>query len=426
MKKNFARTYYPPFLLFAFLLFINAKQICYAQNVTSPYSILGIGDIDTKDNGRYFASGSAALARRDINAYNFSNPASLTALPLKVMHFDIAMRGRFSKYYYPDTDTALGVPSQDYVVKRISLAFKVNQKTAIAVGLKPYTSVNYKYLQQQAILDGNTSYFKQIDGSGGINQFYFSIGKTIGKRFSAGFTASWLFGSLQRNTQYISSAVSLDITKNETDFYTAAMLQGGLQYYSINGKYWKHQVGLTASVATNLRGELTTEYYETSNSILKTIVEKNRTFRLPVSAGLGYSAVNNDRLILSAEANVYFWKYQSVSYPNSYTYPSLRASLGLEYSFKYDRTSIEKSYISAGFSMENSYIRIKNNNLWDKAFSFGAGKTLSRNLSLYTGIEIGSKGNKTLDQIREPYTQFIIGLTLKDIWSGSKFYKRYD
>jgi hypothetical protein len=42
------------------LSFLSGK----AQNVTSPYSILGIGDVDTRDYGRFFGSGSASLARR--------------------------------------------------------------------------------------------------------------------------------------------------------------------------------------------------------------------------------------------------------------------------------------------------------------------------------------------------------------------------
>ena len=61
----------------------------HAQNVSSPYSILGIGDVDTKDFGRYFSSGDASIARRDPSSYNFSNPASLTSLPYKVVNFDI-------------------------------------------------------------------------------------------------------------------------------------------------------------------------------------------------------------------------------------------------------------------------------------------------------------------------------------------------
>jgi hypothetical protein len=397
-----------------------------AQNVTSPYSILGIGDIDTKDFGRYFISGNASLARRDPYAYNFSNPASLTALPYKLMHFDLALRGRNSAYRYPDADTAIGIPSTDFVVKRISMAFRVDEKTGFAFGLRPYSSVNYSYLQNNTILDGNTSYFKAVEGDGGINQVYFSVGRALNERISAGITASWLFGSLQRTTQYISPAIALNILKTEIDFYNGATIQGGLQYYSLPGKKWRHQAGITSSVSTGLRGELTTEYAEGTGSVKKEI-ETGRRFKLPVNIGVGYSAVMRDKFALSIDANYNSWQYQKVNYAASYTSPALRVSAGLEYSFKNkDRNNTyERSFVGVGFSAENSYVRIRNNPLRDYSISFGGGKNISRYISFSTGIELGTRGDKSLNQIRETYTQYIVGLTLKNIWIGSKF-KRYD
>ncbi|MEI9958396.1 MAG: hypothetical protein WDM90_19300 [Ferruginibacter sp.] len=58
-----------------------------AQNVSSPYSILGIGDIESDDYGRYSASGSAAVPGGNPGYYNFSNPASLTGNTLQNHQF---------------------------------------------------------------------------------------------------------------------------------------------------------------------------------------------------------------------------------------------------------------------------------------------------------------------------------------------------
>ena len=66
------------------------------KKITPPYSILCIGDVETKDFGRYFITGNTAGARRDAGSYNNGNPAALTALPYKTMHFDLAFRGRSS------------------------------------------------------------------------------------------------------------------------------------------------------------------------------------------------------------------------------------------------------------------------------------------------------------------------------------------
>ena len=119
-------------------------QKAQAQNVTSPYSILGVGDIDTRTFDRYAVSGSTGISRRNATSYNFSNPASLTGLSPKVMNFDITGSGRFSTFKSPVEDT-LSAISKDFVIKQVSMAFRNSAKTAFAFGLRPYSSVNYKY-----------------------------------------------------------------------------------------------------------------------------------------------------------------------------------------------------------------------------------------------------------------------------------------
>jgi hypothetical protein len=415
---------YTRLIILSILLLVKIQSLV-AQNITSPYSILGIGDVDTKDYGRYSASGNASVARRDAASYNFSNPASLTSLPYKTLHFDIAVRGRSSNFLSPG-ETVPTAKSKDFIIRRASLAFRVTEKTGIAFGLRPYSTMNYKYQQDKVILDGNRTYNKDIDGSGGINQVYFSTGKTLSKRISAGITASWLFGSLQKTTEYAISTASLDIVKQETDFYYGGLFQGGLQYYSLKGKKWRHQFGLVGSISTNLTGELTREYSD-GGVIIKEELQTGRKFKLPVTLGIGYSAVNKDKLTLSVEANYYKWKYQKVDYSNSYTYPSLRLSAGLDYSFKktQGKNEYERSFIGLGINVENSYVRIKNQKLWDYSLTLGGGINISRHISIYTGIEFGTKGDKKANQIRENYTQYILGITLKDVWIGTKRFGRF-
>jgi len=229
------------FTLCCFVLVLSIKVT--AQNVSSPYSILGIGDIENNDYGRYSASGSAAVSRREAGFYNFSNPASLTIMPYKAINLDFGLRGRISKFKLPGADT-LTQPTKDFIIKRVTLAFKVTPKIAFAFGLKPYSSANYKYVTSTALNDGNTDLIKYADGSGGIYQSYFSLAKEYGKHLSVGGTASWLFGSMSNTTEYYNSLIGLDVIRTEDKFYNAAGIQGAIlqqagkrmdAHYRING-----------------------------------------------------------------------------------------------------------------------------------------------------------------------------------------------
>jgi len=413
--------------LFSVIMLLFIYVITFSQDVTSPYSILGIGDIDIKEYGRYFSSGGTSIARRTMNGYNSSNPASLTALPLKTMNYDFNFKGVNARYTYPTSDTSVGIPSNDISIRRLALAFKINDKTALAAGIKPYSTVNYRFMEENVILDGNSSYRKLIDGSGGINQFYVSLGKTVNKHVSIGVTASWLFGSIMRTTDYFSQSLFLNIQKKETNFYTGAQIQGGLQYYSNPKRKWVHHIGFTSSISTNLNGEYVREYTETGEIVEKEIL-RGKSFKLPITIGIGYSITKNEALTFSMDANYHNWSYQKVDYTASYTNPNLNISTGIEYSFKqkFNGAFIEKSYLSAGLSYENHYIRIRNNNLSQYAFYLGGGTSISRNIFFNGALSFGTKGDKALGQIKENFTQYTIGFTLRDIWLGPKYTRRYD
>lgn len=408
-------------LPFALILF-NADST--AQNVTSPYSILGIGDIETKDFGRYFGMGSTSIAMRSGTTYNFTNPASLTALDPKVMNFDLMMRGRSSKFAQPGVDT-LTSTSKDFAIRRISIAYKPEKKWAFAVGLRPYSTVNYLLNASDKLGDYTTEISKSVEGTGGFYQFYLSNGYALTKNFSAGLTMSYIFGAIQTQTSYTAQAIGLNITRDENTSMQTPLFTGGLQYSGKISKHVSQQIGVTVTAPAKLNGNLTTTY-TTSDSIVSTGDNPSRHLNLPLQLGVGYALVLKN-LTVSADYNIYNWKKQKVDYPNSYTDKASRFSAGVEYSFK-QRTGMqmkEKYYLQAGFSYEINYLHIQNKSLNDYSYSFGFGNNVSRMLSYNLGLEFGTKGSTKYNQIKENYTQFVIGISLKDFWFNAAKYGKY-
>ncbi len=396
-----------------------------AQNVSSPYSILGIGDIETNDFGRFASSGSAAVSRREPGSYNFSNPASLTAIPYKTINFDFGFRGKVSQFKLVGADT-LTAASKDFIIKRATIAFKVTEKTALAFGLKPFSTVNFQYVASSLVSDGNTNYVKYTEGTGGINQVYFSLAKELKSRLSAGITTSWLFGSVQNNIDYFNPYISLDIIRKETNFYNAAALQAGLQYYTAPEKKWRHTLGITATAYTNLKGQKTTEYYE-SGVVINTPEPEDISFKMPITISGGYSIANQKGLSFHLQGDYNNWKTTSLNYKNTYIKDAYGLHAGVEYSVKKTKSNYtwENYYLAAGAKMEQSYIVLGGNSLTDYAITLGGGKNVSRFLSFNGGLEIGKRGSSSLSQIQENYYQFNIGLTVKDIWFGTKKLGRF-
>lgn len=408
--------------IMAFTFCLAAITTVNGQNVTSPYSTLGIGDVDTKSTGRYSISGSSSVSRRNANTYNDANPASLTSLALKVINFDLLGRGRVSTFQAGQTDT-ISAASKDFVIRNVSMAFRPHNRTGFAFGIKPYSSVNYKYLLPDAVYNSQLNgYTRSVEGTGGINQVYGSFGYAFSKKFSAGVTASYLFGSTQKNTAYFDPSVSLDIQKEEYRFYSGGKVLAGLQYYTSPIHRWQHTVGVTASVGTDLKGYDKTEYISADSTFLQKS-NGSAIFSIPAGTSLGYTASNKQGLSLSAEANYYYWPKQQINYSNSYTSPSLRLSAGWEYTkiakYFFDDAYYEKYYLGMGIVAQNSYYHLNGNKIWDYAVTMGGGYNISGSLYLHSGIELGYKGQNSLGQIRERYTQFTLGLTIRSLWYRS-------
>ena len=103
-----------------------------------------------------------------------------------------------------------------------------------------------------------------------------------------------------------------------------------------------------------------------------------------------------------------------------------------DYRFEYSKKvtnskyTQEKFYLAMGVKMEQSYLVLNNNHLNDYAVTLGAGKNVSRFLSLHAGFDAGRRGSKSLNQIQENYYQFTIGFTLKAIWFGTRKTGRFN
>ncbi|MFT3904634.1 MAG: hypothetical protein QM727_15790 [Niabella sp.] len=411
--------------IFAYIIFSIAALPAISQNVSSPYSILGIGDIESSEFGRYGSTGGNSLGKRDALYYNHSNPASLTGFAPKTVVFDFSTRGRFSQFKEPGKDTFSQV-SKDLVIKQIALAFRGGKNTAFAFGLRPFSSVNYKYESLTGITDGPATLQKNVEGNGGMNQAFLSVAQALGKRFSAGVTGSWLFGSMQRTTSYYNPDINVDITKDEDRFYNGASALLGLQYHPRAGKKWAHTIGATGGIYTELTGSNHIDYIQSGLSIADAKVDEDAPkYKMPVTAALGYTATNKNGFSMSAQGSYQKWPKQKLAFINSYTSDAFRLGAGAEYSKRVSQgnLSYEKYHVGVGAKMERSYMLINQQHLEDYSVTLGGSYNVSWMLSINAGLEAGKRGiNSNKKLIQENYYQFYVGFTVRDFWFSTRKY----
>jgi hypothetical protein len=408
-------------LAIAFLLTYTANT----QTVSTPYSIVGVGDVETRSNDKYSGMASASTALASPYFFNTTNPAALAAMPKHFVLFEVEGKGRRSTFTNLSTDSTAS-SSSDFAVKRLALAFKATNRFAFSFGLKPYSSVNYSFSSVAYLSSQSDAYLRTVDGSGGLQQAYFGNAIQLTKNFSLGYNVSYLFGSLNQQVNYYSPTLDLDVTKNNNSYLHNVLFQVGAQYHSKADNNFQQHVGATVTFPTLLTQE--NSYIVQEGTTDATAEQKTGTtkFQVPLKASFGYGVTINKKLTISADYNFQNWRSSVASISGTNIGSAYRTALGGEYVFSKSNgfVTYEKYYLQSGIFYEKNYWKVGTHQLEDYGFTLGGGVNIGR-LNFFGAYELGQRGKLSLKQIPEKYSQITLGITFKDLWEKSKF-SRYD
>lgn len=204
------------------LIFSSFFSTSRAQNMTSsPYSMFGIGTLETGTYGLNASMGGVAYGMRGGNLLNNDNPASLTALDSSRLVADISAFASLELY----DSKKQGTSSFTGNFGRIALGARLFKPWFMAVGIVPYSSVGYSFESDQP-LEGtpSTMVTSSFDGSGGLSKLYLSNAFRITRHWSVGVNLSYIFGNvLQTETQ---DGMYVEEKMSGNSFYA----DGGIQY----------------------------------------------------------------------------------------------------------------------------------------------------------------------------------------------------
>ncbi|MDP4283804.1 MAG: hypothetical protein Q8891_05235 [Bacteroidota bacterium] len=404
------------------LIFFSVKTI--AQNVSSPYSIIGIGDIESSYFNRTSGMANTGIAYRNGQHIILNNPASLSDLQNQLFLVELSSRAKFATY--SGTSINGNLSGKDFSVERLSLGIRIKKWWGSSVGLMPFSTSNYSFSGTKYLQGTNTSLPVEYQGSGGVNRYYFANGFKITKNLSVGINTSFLGGSLTQNDSLFSPDLTTDLITTKNIYIRNWYFEYGLQYHIPISKKWEADFGATYAHKTGLRAEYSALVMDTNGDTLSNRVTKNDYFTLPNSTGFGISITKDKKISFLADYRFQDWTSLNMKGINYSLVNSSRYSAGIDYSRikEYSGVLYETFNLQAGVFYHKSYLKIGNDQINDRGFTLGAGVNSKRSLFGYHfAFEYGVRGTQT-SPVKENYTGITISISYKDFWNtkGKKYF----
>jgi hypothetical protein len=444
MSKHFSA------ILFCLIAYSGFAQ----QNVSSPYSRYGLGDLTNTSFAHYTGMGSANIALADSFLLNISNPASLSFIRKHQPIFDIGISGQF----ITNRSTTESAGSSAMGLKNIALGFPINNRWGFAFGILPYSNVGYNVvnvINEPGI--GDVTY--TFTGSGGLNKVFMSHAfKIVNKPnniLSIGATANYLFGNIYRERKAVyPAALGLLHTKvRHNTIVSDFLFEAGLIYKTKVGEKSWFQTGLTYGFGSEVfaRQEVLAysfRFTETESLVdtIQYIDTTNGYLNLPRRIGYGMSYViikpgpnkENRRFIFSAQYELQDWAKYTEVFGENVVSDSLRNSSGFAFGFAFTPYTnplidLTKSNLfdimtyRVGFRYNNTYLQLNETPLSQYGISFGVTIPLihsSSMSSLNLGFEFGKRGTTENNLLMEDYFQFNVGFSVCPGRNDGWFYKR--
>jgi hypothetical protein len=403
-----------------------------AQNNFSPYSQMGIGDIEDGFYNRTTGLGNTGIAYRSNRYLINNNPASFSGLANQYFTMETGIRGSFIDY--------AGIPvapsstqSADITFRRLAMGVKLTKNWGSSIGLVPFSTQNFEFNVPYYIQGSNSEVANHYySGHGSVNKVYWANGYEFFHHLSIGVDAGYIFGQLNQKDilQNESTGASLASTTNNVNLQNLYITYG-MQLYGKIGKHWQYSIGGTYSqkaalLASNNKIVLGTD---TTNPLQNEQLSNGYLY-LPNSYGAGISISHNDKYTWLADYRYQDWNgvQRSNSYPGQdYSIVSSeRGSLGFEVSQKrnFYNNKIELSYFQSGVYYGNSYLQINGQQIKDMGVTIGFGANSLKSPLAYDIIfQYGIKGTTKNNLIRENYANITFVINYGSVWytKGKKF-----
>jgi hypothetical protein len=402
--------------LFAIYILLTIQGALFAQEKNHlPYSIFGIGEINSKGFTRNMAMGRSGIALSSGRYLNNLNPASYHSIDSISFFFDFGFSADFVKYKTAADPVQHGY---DGNVQNVAMGFRITPHWAASIGLAPYSTVGYKITTEKYI-EGTTETFEaEMKGNGGLNQFYLHNSYVLFNRLSLGVNLTYLFGSIKLIETDRYSRFSDEILTKQTSYLNKVYADFGFQYFFPVKKNLKITLGGVFGNSHKLNFKKEISIIE-NGSLVEENLTSEGSFDFPMYIGGGIAVQYKNKLIITSDYLFHDWSGTPSDNPN-YSYVSYSTfKFGIEYiPGQVDQLGYfgNVSY-RAGYYYEGSYLEINKTSITNNGISFGLGFPFMQNrTSINVAYNLGVHGTINNNLIKETYNSFMLSLTLHDWW----------
>lgn len=402
----------------------------YAQNSSSVYTALGIGEFNYSGLSHNQAMGGLGISYGTGWHANVVNPALSTRNT--IFNFQAAFNYDRSNVANGEESTLVDGGGLSYIA--LSLPFKPGKFTS-GIGLSQVTSVNYNLQVSSQVDNSDLTANNFLTGDGGISEAYLSFGYLLAKNLSIGFHGSYLFGSSIRNNQLLVFNENNSEVGNPSEYYERLTVSDvgfkvGAHYQlkvadksnlhfgaiyqrlgEVNGTGFAKLAGIGQASDPDSDGDLI------ANNVKGSIY-------IPELYGFGVSYEKMNKFAVGLEG-----QYQDFSeFRNFFGDPlNLQATqkVGLGFQIVPDYLNFDNIFKRATYRFGLEYQRtpyvLNQTEVTDIGINFGTSIPVNQLSLINFAFKAGRRGTLDNGLIRETYVNFTLGLSLND---NSWFYKR--
>ncbi|MEA5426451.1 hypothetical protein [Arcicella lustrica] len=413
--KSFSRL----FIAVSCLLAFHSIQ---AQETNSPFSFLGIGEVYNGGTAVNSMSGGLGVASSNGIYVNTLNPAMLARNRYTVFEMGVNTEIKAMQDSRQRSNTYNGT------LGPVILALPASPRWTLALGLMPYSTVNYKTLTSRKLnVVGTDSTILTYNGEGGLNKAIISNGVRVSKNMYVGLETSYLFGVINRDitTQNLSDGQNYQVKSFNRSNYSSVHFKLGYAWRPKISKEYFLNIGATAELSQNigiknLKGFNT---YDASGITLinaDTLSNPNGSITLPANYKFGVSLEKPGKLLVSLDYSTTKWTgYKSLEGDNDGLKNAYTVAVGAEYIPKFDAISGYFNHVM--YRVGANYTQSPytyNGNEAAKDMSFSVGVSLPLRTISYVNIAYvrGKRGVLSTNGLEEQYSKIVVGFSLGDFY----------